>query len=243
MNAKLVELTAKRDMMKEIVITKKKETLDLLVDTINHAFASMWCGTVVRRDVRKGLWDELEICFEVGFKNGEDKIDFGSSVDFEYTTRTKKLAINYGTCGYFCSNDIHQFQRLKMLGYVAENIKSIEEQIEAFIAEISEYLKLVDEYDEARYELDKLEVEDRKAQAVEIANSIAVNKTILEYDESVEFSSRVLPDKRWMDGFAWGVTKITPKFVTLINLSCNAECKVRKDALVNEIVRNRITIK
>ena len=116
----------------QLVYTTTHDALKELVARILEGPENPQC---IRCWFRNDYYGHLDIYFEVGFYNDTEKrIDFGSSIDFDYDGSKKELAINYGTCGRFTKANIYQFKRAQVISRIYENIDQIESMLEAFVA-------------------------------------------------------------------------------------------------------------
>lgn len=237
METKLKALNAELELIKEgynIIYDEKVSKLDSI---LNKYIISCSDAICTRRFFREGFNQGIEIIFELGFHNAEEnRIDFASDIWAEFCSDTSELKINYGTCGSYSKSDIYQVKRVKLIAYIWDHIKEIEEQLTKY----SEELKpVVNKYWNDVYEIEKeirtIESKIKEEELLNIESSLVVNR-IIEYAENCSLHTY----QRHFSGRC-KIIKVTPKFVTLLN-KFEQEYRVRKDKIINHIHNGHINV-
>ena len=241
MNTTLIELEAKKEMLNEVRVSEKQRLLDSLINLLNSLFVEQCGGHIRRYDIDFDFTDSTEIRFDVCFLNEKGEADFASDMDCRYSTYDNKLHINHGTCGEYTSNDIYLVKRIKLLNYIWENISTIEASLAELCEDCKKLKTVVSWIGDISYEIKQIMAEIRKKKSDEIEKNL-IEGIVVVYNNEVSFRNRILPDKPWFDKYEWEVIKVTPKFVTLVNITNNVEYKVRKETLVKEVVNEKIFI-
>lgn len=211
MENKIIALEAQLEMNNELIKSEYQTLIVKVEDIIKKFITEPYGAVITRKQLRTGLWDEIEIMFEVGFHNDEEnRIDFGSDVWFEYNTKKNELAVNYGTIGNYTKSNIYQVKRVNLVASVFAHII----EIEAALAEIAEiansgnyraYLK--EEY-KIESEISQIKKTIKAQQLKEIEYSLKEGDT-LKYSK----------DARWKDQLfntsskAWTIHRICEKTI------------------------------
>ena len=187
MENKIIALEAQLEMNNELVKSEYRTLIALVEATIKEYITDPYGAVLTRKQLRTGLWDEIEIMFEVGFHNVEEnRIDFGSDVWFEYNTKKNELAINYGTIGNYTKSNIYQVKRVNLVAGIFANIAAIESAFAA-IAERANSGK----YREYLQEEYKIEAEISQAKKTLKAQQLKAIEYSLKEGDAVKYSKSV----------------------------------------------------
>lgn len=231
MDAKIEALKAELELVKEANHAKYKALMEEVNYVINK-FMSVKGGTLIRSWASKTFRDSVEFAFEIGFKNEEDKLDWGSEIDFHYDSEKKMLSVNHGCIGTFDKTNIYQFRRAALLSFVFDNIEFIEQEFENFIPAAQEALNTRDEL-KIEIEIRNIETKQREEVKANIEQSLTLNKKIM-YSAECE-----VPQKHRLFCGVLTVTKITPKYVCFCD-EYERLIKLKKDDVVNSIYKGYI---
>lgn len=211
MENKIIALEAQLEMNNELIKNEYKTLIAKVEDVIKKFITEPYGAVISRRQLRTGLWDEIEIMFEVGFHNeAENRIDFGSDIWFEYNTKKNELAINYGTIGNYTKSNVYQVKRVNLVAGVFAHIN----EIEAALAEVAEaansgnYRAYLEEEYKIESEISQIKKAIKAQQLKEIEYSLKEGDT-LKYSNSV----------RWRDQLfntnvgAWTIHRICEKTI------------------------------
>lgn len=242
MTNRLIEINSEIEMLRELAKVEKTKLLGNLESVIYTKIIVPCCANLIKADIRMGWRGKPEITFHLGFWNAEEnRIDFASDVDFYYGDEYKNLTINHGCTGHYDITNFYLVKRARMLNYVFDHYTEIEDALDDILGNKSEkYFEFESKISELSYEKSYIEktLLDEKKGAIE--KSIIVGLRV-SYGVTVPIRDHIFEGDRTSNSYTWTVTKVTPKFVTLCH-EYQGECKVRKDALVNEMARDRILV-
>ena len=235
MKNKLIALKTDVEFLMESYSVKYDEFMKELDSIISKHMLITPETRCVRRWVRSShVKGELIFCIEIGFYDSEQgKIDFGSDLWLDYTTKLNELRLNSGTCGYYTKKDVYQVQRSKVISHIWENISEIENAFRCFSEKISpivqEHLNTMHSIESEIKQIEnQLEMKERENIDASVREGVYLNYTTNAIGIKM-FDSRACVKKR------------TPKFVVVIDNN-NVEHKLRIDNVVQAIYNNYINI-
>lgn len=240
---KIIDINFQIDTLKEVRKVEKTTLLGKLESVLYDKIVVPCCANLIKADIRMGWRGNPEIIFHIGFWNAEEnRIDFASDVDFYFGDEYKHLTINHGCSGYYDITNFYLVKRARMLNYVFDHYTEIEDALSEIIeSESKKFFEIEKQINNLSYEKGciegKLAEESRKA----IENNITIG-TVMEYRNAVPLRDRIIDLDKTTNIHTWTVGKVTPKFVTLTHIY-QGDCRIKKEALVKEIIKGKITIK
>ena len=245
MTNRLIEITAEIEMLREVLKVEKNTLLGNLESVLYNKIVAPCCANLIRTTIRRGWHGKAEVYFQIGFWNAEEnRIDFASDVEFYFGDDYKNLTLNHGTCGYFNINNFYLVKRARMINYVFDHYGEIEDALTDILEnKAAKYLEIKEQIDELTYEKECHEKKELLEKKEKVSSDLVVGVKV-SYGEDVPLRDRIFVEDRTTaspESRIWSITKVTPKFVTLSNI-CGTEFKCKKEALVNEIVKDKITV-
>lgn len=211
MENNLIALEAQLEMNNELIKSEYQILIAQVEDIIKKFITDPYGAVISRRQLGRGLWDEIEIMFEVGFhNNAENRIDFGSDVWFRYSTKENELAVNYGTIGNYTKSNIYQVKRVNLVAGVFAHINEIEAAL-ANVAEIANsgnYRAYIEEEYKIESEISQIKKTIKAQQLKEIEYSLKEGDTI-KYSNSVHLRDQLFNT----NSGAWTIHRICEKTI------------------------------
>lgn len=229
---------------KEMLEVAAKTELDLwrehFTKTLQEAIIIPCGAHLIKLDIYETYYHDFQIEINIGFWNDdEDRVDFGSDIYIYYNNQGAQF--NHGTIGSFYSNDKYQMNRLKLFGFIYDNIHIIEELLSDAMAKANNYINHIKQINNISNELRRIEAENQRIAKQEIENKIKVGTPI-----------KVLHAKDWQKHFnecfyrdtdEYVIEKINPKNVKVrVTTPESYVAQIQKTTLIDLIYIGRITI-
>lgn len=240
MENKIIALEAQLEMNNALIKSEYQMLIAQVEEIIKKYITEPYGAVISRKQLRTGLWDEIEILFEVGFHNEtENRIDFGSDVWFEYNTKKNELAINYGTIGNYTKSNIYQVKRVNLVAGVFAHIN----EIEAAFAEVAELANSGNyrAYLEEEY---KIESEINQIKKAIKAKELQTIENTLQEGDTLKYSKEV----RWRDQLfnttvgAWTIHRICEKTIKVKSPLYGEVRQFPKERIVALISQGRLMV-
>lgn len=228
----------KADLHKE-----HKENSELLDNTqkkleaeIKSAFEDLileYDDSVVVQYVNVGARYGLYVHIEFGFKNNDNKIDFGSSFSIS-RSNYRDCELNHGSVGPFGKLDTYQIKRLRVLNKLFDDWTRVEEILD--LKNFNDYIILDRVVKDIENNIDKVDAGILEQRTEEILSRISVG-TELKYTEDCPSNRR-----QFTSLYTHEITKIANKYIYLVT-PYGGEAKIEKDVFVEQVVKGYLTIK
>ncbi len=235
----LTALRASREMLAPVVKDERAALLNKLRELVEDNMAAPNGAHICRLDLHFGVCDELEVSFELGFKDASGKIDFGSDCWFQFGRNG--LGINYGTIGSWTKENVFQVKRIKMISNICDQLanpdaeQNLEEKFRKVLRE-SQYLKKQNELWEVESQIKEQEAQQKKDEADQTLASVKVG-SILCYSETTYPASRLFLSRHGArTDDHWQVTRIGEKTITLESLYNSNTRRVSKKDILQHII-------
>lgn len=241
----LTALRAKHDMLEPVVKEARAALLNNLRELVVRDIAEPNGAHIRSLDLRFGCRDDLEVAFELCFKDDSGKIDFGSDCWFAFGCNG--LSINCGTIGSWTKENVFQVKRIKLISNVCDQIadpdveKNLEEKFRKILS-ASRYLEKWGELWDLEGQITEQENQQRRDKAVQDLNSITVG-SILCYSVTTHPSSRLFaswPGAKTND--QWEVVRIGEKTITLESLHNRKTRRISRDDILQHIIHWNLNV-
>lgn len=238
MNTQVELLQADLEMTTAAINVEQEKLHNMIEEILMNSIVRAHDARITRKRIQSGFNEEIEIIFEIGFWNSEEnRIDFGSDMWGEYSTRTNEVSLNYGTCGTYSKQDEYQVRRAMLIADFWSKIEEIEKCFAEVVAKADVYLSLENKLYDITFKMDKIKEQDRESEIQAIEQQLSIGD-ILEYDESIYPRFRLF----YAPTDTWCVTKVCDK---TIKITCEETKVVRylnKKHILNLIHSQKIKV-
>ena len=229
---------ANLDMLREVIKTTKKPLIEEIELIVGKYLCVPSGAQITRTTLEINIWDQPEIHVQIGFWNEEEqRIDFSSDVDIEYNEKYG-LRLNHGCIGYVGENNPYHMKRFKLFGAFAQNYGMIKAEFCHLL--LNDWLAAERDYMNTICEMEQQAKAQKDAAIQDINNALEIGQ---EYTHAPNTPSH---SKVWnvtFYGDIYRITKMTPKYVHLVNSENEKnEVKVKRDLFVNRIYEGRVVI-
>lgn len=195
MTNEMIALQVNIDMTEELLNVEKNRLIAKLEGIVNELIVKPHGSMITQKDIRMGLWNEIEIQFNIGFySEAEKRVDFASDVWFEYNTKKSELLVNYGTIGNYTKSNTYQVKRVKMVADVFEKINEIEADLAALAQEAAQgqWRNLTSQLYEYEKQMSQLK-KNLRAQQLVAAEYQLKEGDIVYYNSDVRIGNKLFP--------------------------------------------------